>query len=68
MYEKFALEKDLTTKLKIWTVQAPQAIIQILHGMAEHIDRYDDFAKAMNAKGIIVAGHNCNIRSLFRYP
>ncbi len=37
-------------------VPAPIAIVQILHGMSEHIERYDDFAKALNKAGYIVIG------------
>ena len=31
-------------------------IVQINHGVSEHIDRYDDFAKFLNSKGILVVG------------
>lgn len=39
---------------------APPArcILQILHGMAEHIERYRDFAEFCTAQGIIVCGHD----------
>lgn len=36
--------------------QRPVCILQIIHGMSEHIDRYDEFAQFMAAKGILVAG------------
>jgi alpha-beta hydrolase superfamily lysophospholipase len=36
----------------------PRAVIQISHGMIEHIGRYGDFAEAMNRIGIAVAGHD----------
>ena len=36
----------------------PRAVVQIAHGMAEHIDRYSDFAKALTAKGFIVYGND----------
>lgn len=32
------------------------AILQITHGMTEHIDRYQDFAEALVGNGILVAG------------
>ena len=35
---------------------APRAILQITHGMTEHIYRYKDFAKELTAQGITVAG------------
>ena len=37
---------------------APRAVVQILHGLAEHIDRYDRFAAACNGRGFAVVGHN----------
>lgn len=35
-------------------VKAPKGIVQIVHGMAEHARRYDDFAKFLNSNGFIV--------------
>ena len=35
---------------------APRAILQITHGMTEHIYRYKDFAKELTAQGFTVAG------------
>ena len=35
-----------------------RAVLQICHGMTEHIDRYDDFAKYLAARGVYVAGHD----------
>jgi alpha-beta hydrolase superfamily lysophospholipase len=32
-----------------------KGVIQIIHGMAEHADRYDDFAKFLNKNGFIAA-------------
>lgn len=37
-------------------VSEPKAIVQILHGMAEHIGRYDHFATYLNSLGYIVIG------------
>ncbi len=36
----------------------PRGIIQIAHGMAEHIERYDDFARFLASHGYVVTGHN----------
>ena len=33
-----------------------KAVVQITHGMTEHIGRYEDFAREMTAQGIAVAG------------
>lgn len=37
---------------------AVRAVLQICHGVAEHIARYDGFARALNEQGIAVAGHD----------
>ena len=40
----------------LWTPEtAPRAVVQIIHGIAEHIGRYDDFARFLNAHGYVVA-------------
>jgi alpha-beta hydrolase superfamily lysophospholipase len=36
--------------------ETPVLILQIIHGMAEHIERYDDFAQYLAKKGILVVG------------
>lgn len=41
-----------------WTVEHPVLILQIAHGMAEHLDRYDAFARYLNAYNISVYGNN----------
>ncbi|NTV79449.1 MAG: alpha/beta hydrolase [Clostridiales bacterium] len=38
--------------------QSPIAILQIVHGMAEHIECYDYFARYMAKKGILVVGED----------
>lgn len=38
--------------------EKPVCILQIIHGMAEYIERYDDFAKSMAQKGILVVGED----------
>lgn len=43
----------------IWEpTTAPKAIVQIVHGMAEHIVRYDEFATFLTAHGYVVIGHD----------
>ncbi len=37
---------------------APRAVVQIAHGVAEHIARYDGFARFLNEHGIAVVGHD----------
>ncbi len=42
-----------------WTSKKPaKAVIQISHGMAEHIGRYDSFARYMTEHGYHVFGHS----------
>lgn len=42
---------------KIWNTDSPRAVIQIMTGLAETADYYDEFAEAMNAEGFTVALH-----------
>ena len=43
---------------RLWLADGePKAVVQLVHGMAEHIDRYDAPAKALNAAGYTVVGH-----------
>lgn len=34
------------------------AVLQIVHGMAEHIERYDEFARYLAQRGVLVVGHS----------
>jgi len=44
---------------QIWRPEGtPRAIVQLLHGMAEHIGRYERLAKALNQAGYLVIGRN----------
>ncbi|MBQ6388983.1 MAG: alpha/beta fold hydrolase [Mogibacterium sp.] len=36
----------------------PKAVLQIIHGMVEFIDRYDDFAKFLTEHGYLVVGED----------
>ena len=49
-----------TIKGKIWKTETTEirGIIQVVHGMVEHIDRYDRFADEMSKKGYLVVGHD----------
>lgn len=60
--------------VRIWDgVHEPKGIMQIFHGMAEHSERYDEFAKYLNSKGFIVyaddhRGHgNSASRNIYGY-
>jgi len=43
-------------RYRLWVPEEPRAALQIIHGMAEHIDRYDDFARFLSENGILVFG------------
>ncbi len=62
-------DKKTTIHAKLWTnelfgapnvhgVESPKGLIQIVHGMAEHIDRYDDLAAHFVSNGFVVCAHN----------
>ena len=36
----------------------PRGVFQIAHGMAEHIGRYDEFAKYIASNGFVVCGND----------
>lgn len=41
-----------------WPDEQPKAVVQLVHGMAEHIMRYEPFARYLNGKGFVVCGHD----------
>lgn len=42
-----------------WTPsQQPRAMLQIIHGIAEFVERYDDFAEYLNSCGILVVAED----------
>ena len=47
----------ITLPGRLWTPDsAPRLVLQIAHGMTEHMGRYDGFAARLTANGIAVAG------------
>lgn len=51
------LKRDIDIYYNVWEdTENPKLLVQIIHGMSEHISRYDDFAKFLNAHGILVYG------------
>ena len=47
-----------TLDKRLWLPEgAPKGIVQIVHGMADHIDRYDAPAQALCQGGYLVVGH-----------
>ncbi|MCR2823688.1 alpha/beta hydrolase [Lederbergia panacisoli] len=51
-------EIEIYVKRWIDTDAEPAAILQLAHGMAEHIDRYDEFAEYLVQNGIFVYGND----------
>ncbi|MBK8529042.1 MAG: alpha/beta hydrolase [Rubrivivax sp.] len=48
----------LALHLQHWPQPAARARVLIVHGLGEHIDRYDALARALNAAGYAVSGHD----------
>lgn len=38
--------------------EKPRAVLQIVHGMREHVGRYDEFAQMLSNQGYVVCGHD----------
>jgi alpha-beta hydrolase superfamily lysophospholipase len=50
---------DHEIRLRIWRPDDEIiGIVQLLHGMGEHVGRYDRFAREANRQGIVVCAHN----------
>ncbi len=45
-------------QVNCWFDQSAKAYIHLCHGMAEHIDRYKEFAQFLNSQGFNVIYHN----------
>ena len=45
---------------RLWTGEAgaPRAVVQLVHGVSEHISRYDRFARFLAEHGFVVVGHD----------
>ena len=57
--ERFTFAGCGGTKLSaaVWMPDGqPKMLLQIAHGMTEHIGRYDKLAEALTAQGVVVAG------------
>lgn len=69
--EQILLETDDNAVLAVHTfdVENPRAVVQIIHGMEEHQERYEGFAKFLNSKGYSVVtsdlrGHGMTAKDL----
>lgn len=48
-------------RVALWLPDAAytrRGVVQLVHGMAEHIERYDDFARFLTGIGYVVFGHD----------
>lgn len=45
-------------RCRLWIPEEVRAAVQIVHGMAEHIDRYADFAMFLAENGVLVYGQD----------
>lgn len=55
----FKLRNGEDHPIRLWLPEGtPRCVVQIVHGMAEHIDRYERLALFLNAHGIAAAGIN----------
>ncbi len=44
---------------RVWqTAVAPRAVVQLAHGMAEHVDRYEGFGGFLNEHGILLVAND----------
>ena len=68
-FEFVSHSKRAMVNAKLWTsakfgspnvpgVESPKAVIQIAHGMAEYIDRYDDLARYLVSRGFVVCAED----------
>ncbi|MFH1513191.1 MAG: lysophospholipase [Bacillota bacterium] len=57
--QKFRSATGQTLEKRVWKPEGEvRAVVQIVHGMAEHIACYDETAKRLNQAGFLVVGHN----------
>lgn len=58
IHETFPSVTGETLEKRLWLPEGePRAVLQLVHGMAEHIDRYDQTANRLNEAGYAVVGH-----------
>jgi alpha-beta hydrolase superfamily lysophospholipase len=47
-----------TLRGKLWQPRQPRAVVQIVHGMCEHLDRYAGFAEFLAQNGYVVCAND----------
>ena len=52
-------DDGLALHLRTWPVEAPRrGVVVLVHGLGEHIDRYDHVARRLNGAGFAVVGYD----------
>lgn len=58
IYSTFASVSGETLEKAFWPAKGePKAVVQLVHGMAEHIRRYEETAEKLSEAGFAVVGH-----------
>ncbi len=59
-YDWLTMDDQVEVYVRNWKIadKQPLAIVQLSHGMAEHIERYDSFANFLLQEGIFVYGND----------
>lgn len=55
---KLDTESDFAVHVNLWTPETPRAVLQVIHGMAEHSARYRRLAEALAPHGYAVIAHD----------
>ena len=59
VYTFASADNKSTIHCRKWMPEGePVAILQLVHGMVEYIERYDEFADYMTKQGFLVVGHD----------
>jgi len=56
-YDTFVSVGGQKLEKAIWPVENPKGVVQLVHGMCEHIRRYEQTAQELNKAGYAVVGH-----------
>jgi alpha-beta hydrolase superfamily lysophospholipase len=54
----FQSSDGMTLHVRVWEIDAPKAVVQVIHGMAEHGARYARLAEALAAAGYTTYAHD----------
>ncbi|EOH82216.1 MULTISPECIES: alpha/beta fold hydrolase [Enterococcus] len=57
-FELYSVDQKTVLQGYHWPCEEPRAVLQLTHGMAEHLRRYEPLANYLNDHGIAVIGHD----------